>query len=252
LIQPAGSDVSGLPQCSQSKGGNSLKDTLERVNPKTERDSFERYLVHLKHLAAFLSQYTKKTTGVDVGLETLYSARNRSDVAGVLFCQFNSVLPFPDDIFAAIVSFQVIEHVVSEQKWLTEIHRTLKPGGAFILTMPNRETRSYSFQPPLNPYHVREHDYRQLPSVLLSFFRTVELFGILGNQEIQSIEICRLRRYRTPIVAGKQILKRFLPGGIVSCAKRILTRDQSGCDISFDQSALKAKMERFSPNDLVC
>ena len=43
-------------------------------------------------------------------------------------------IPFPDNSFASIVSFQVIEHLEDDALFIKEIHRILKPGGCAILT----------------------------------------------------------------------------------------------------------------------
>jgi SAM-dependent methyltransferase len=45
-------------------------------------------------------------------------------------------LPFKDEYFDTVVSFEVLEHVTDSRRMLTEIRRVLKPGGALILTTP--------------------------------------------------------------------------------------------------------------------
>jgi len=47
-------------------------------------------------------------------------------------------LPFDNDFFDHIVSFSVLEHVSFPDKLLNEIFRVLKPGGKFLLTLPNK------------------------------------------------------------------------------------------------------------------
>ncbi len=47
-------------------------------------------------------------------------------------------LPFSDRHFDAVVSFGVLEHVHDELKALSEIHRVLKPGGDFLIAVPNK------------------------------------------------------------------------------------------------------------------
>lgn len=251
-----------------------MKDTMERVNPETEWGSLERYLVYLRHMFAYdfaarlaegtvcldvgcglgygiaaLSQYARHAVGVDVDFESLHFAQRRPDANRPLFCQFDNALPFPDNTFDTVVSFQVIEHVVPEQEWLGEIQRIVKPRGTLLLTTPNREIRSYFFQPPLNPCHVREYDHRQLEAALLPFFQTVNIFGVFGKREIQDVEVRRLRRYRSPVTAGKQIVKRFLPKAITRVLRQILWPYQSRGKVLLDRDALRTEMERFKPDD---
>jgi SAM-dependent methyltransferase len=47
-------------------------------------------------------------------------------------------LPFPDGKFDLILSHEVIEHVQDDRAAVTEMVRTLKPGGRIILFCPNR------------------------------------------------------------------------------------------------------------------
>lgn len=45
-------------------------------------------------------------------------------------------IPYPDGMFDAIVSFDVLEHVADPRKSLLELHRVLKPGGFFYAVFP--------------------------------------------------------------------------------------------------------------------
>ena len=46
-------------------------------------------------------------------------------------------LKFDDNSIDFVVTFQVIEHIKDDEKFVQEIHRVLKPGGKLILTTPN-------------------------------------------------------------------------------------------------------------------
>lgn len=47
-----------------------------------------------------------------------------------------SDLPFPDEHFATVVMFEVLEHVAKPREAILEAARVLEPGGLLILTMP--------------------------------------------------------------------------------------------------------------------
>jgi SAM-dependent methyltransferase len=80
-----------------------------------------------------------------------------------------------------VVSFQVIEHIKDDERFLQEIHRVLKPGGKAIITTPNilmSITRS--------PWHIREYTPEQMEEILESVFDNYELKGIFGNEKVMS------------------------------------------------------------------
>ncbi|MBU1023315.1 class I SAM-dependent methyltransferase, partial [bacterium] len=47
-------------------------------------------------------------------------------------------IPFEDNSFDLIYSFEVLEHTQDERKSLIEIHRVLKPGAPLLMTVPNK------------------------------------------------------------------------------------------------------------------
>jgi SAM-dependent methyltransferase len=45
-------------------------------------------------------------------------------------------LPYPDGFFDIIMAYDILEHVDDDARAVSEVHRCLKPGGAFIFTVP--------------------------------------------------------------------------------------------------------------------
>ena len=89
-------------------------------------------------------------------------------------------LPFADESFDYVVSFQVIEHIKRDKEFVREVRRVLKSGGKFIVTTPNRPMSLTR-----NPWHVREYTAEQF-SALLSEFAEVEALGVGGNEQVWS------------------------------------------------------------------
>jgi ubiquinone/menaquinone biosynthesis C-methylase UbiE len=87
-------------------------------------------------------------------------------------------LPFDDESFDYVVSFQVIEHIKRDKEFVREVHRVLKPGGKFIVSTPNKPMSLTR-----NPWHVREYTASQF-SALLSSFSSVEARGVEGNERV--------------------------------------------------------------------
>ena len=87
--------------------------------------------------------------------------------------------PFEDNSFDTIVTFQVIEHVKPDEKFIEEIHRVLRPGGQALITTPNiKMTLSR------NPWHIREYTGDELTGVCRKYFESVEMKGIAGDEKV--------------------------------------------------------------------
>lgn len=84
-----------------------------------------------------------------------------------------------DNAFDVVISFQVIEHVRDDKKFLKEIHRVLKPGGMAIITTPNIKMTLTR-----NPWHIREYTNDELKTLAGSVFSNVEMKGIAGNEKV--------------------------------------------------------------------
>ncbi len=84
-----------------------------------------------------------------------------------------------DDSFDYVISFQVIEHIQDDEQFVSEIARVLKPGGAFIVTTPNKKMSITR-----NPWHIREYTITELEDLLVPHFSSVEKKGVFGNDKI--------------------------------------------------------------------
>lgn len=99
--------------------------------------------------------------------------------ANVEFCEAKvPPLPFEDDTFDYVVSFQVIEHIKQDRAFVAEVLRVLRKGGKFIVSTPNRHMSLTR-----NPWHVREYTAEEL-GALLSGFTHVERLGVEGNERV--------------------------------------------------------------------
>jgi ubiquinone/menaquinone biosynthesis C-methylase UbiE len=88
-------------------------------------------------------------------------------------------LPYEDNSFDSLVSFQVIEHIKDDHSYLKEINRILKPGGTAYITTPNRPMSLSR-----NPWHEREYTADELTNLAKKYFSYVEMRGITGNQKV--------------------------------------------------------------------
>jgi len=88
-------------------------------------------------------------------------------------------LPYGDDSFDCVVSFQVIEHIKDDQTFLKEISRVLKPGGFALISTPNRPLSLSR-----NPWHEREYTADELTVLAKKYFSNVQMKGITGNEKV--------------------------------------------------------------------
>lgn len=114
-----------------------------------------------------------------VTLDKYRSERVDSLPANVRFVEATvPPLPFEDEMFDYVVSFQVIEHIKHDKRLVSEVMRVLRPGGKFIVSTPNKPMSLTR-----NPWHVREYTAEEL-SQLLSDFSSVEQLGVAGNERV--------------------------------------------------------------------
>jgi len=139
----------------------------------------------------------KQIVGVDVSENAISSAKNEYGHLGITFRQIDGKrLPFDDDTFDVIVSFQVIEHIVDHSKYIGEIQRVLAPNGVVLFTTPNALLRLDPGMKPWNEFHVREFSFSELKALLDAYFPKVGIFGLFANEPLYSIEVNRLSKAR--------------------------------------------------------
>ncbi len=115
-----------------------------------------------------------------ITIDKFESAVDLSTHPNVTFKQCNvPPLPFNDETFDCVISFQVIEHIKDDVRMVSEVERVLKKGGVFIVSTPN-----ILMSLTRNPWHIREYTSSQFSDLLSTKFTDIEPFGVVGNQKI--------------------------------------------------------------------
>ncbi len=90
-------------------------------------------------LSALLTQQDCRVTGTDISAAMLDVARRRSPGTFVQLHSTSPILPFATGSFDGCIASSVLEYVPQPQATLAEIARVLKPGGHFVMTVPDPE-----------------------------------------------------------------------------------------------------------------
>jgi SAM-dependent methyltransferase len=100
----------------------------------------------------------ERVDGVDVEPERVAEAQAKNPHANVSYALYDGRSIPGEQLYDAIVSFEVLEHTESDSASLAEIFRRLKNGGVFMCTVPNKyylmETHGFRFPfEDVVPYH---------------------------------------------------------------------------------------------------
>jgi GT2 family glycosyltransferase/glycosyltransferase involved in cell wall biosynthesis/SAM-dependent methyltransferase len=128
--------------------------------------------------SAILAEDARSVDGIDIDeLAVAHAALNYA--APNLEFHVGSALAldaFDDGAFDAVVSFEVIEHLVEQEQMLAEIARVLAPDGLLIVSTPERRLYSDATGQE-NPFHLRELSEPEFRALLATHFPHVALWG---------------------------------------------------------------------------
>ena len=135
----------------------------------------------------------RRVIGLDISEEAIKYAKNNYKNLNLNFIVGDSTkLPFKNDHFDIIVSFETIEHLKEYKKFLGECKRVLKDGGVFICSTPNKRFNSI-FCDEMNPYHVIGFNPEDFQNLIHNYFPCTKLYGqnninIIRKKCIKTIE----------------------------------------------------------------
>ncbi|MBN8703028.1 MAG: class I SAM-dependent methyltransferase [Bacteroidetes bacterium] len=162
--------------------------------------------------------------GIDLSEEAITECSNLYKNSNLHFKVGDATkLPFENEHFDYITSFETIEHSTEYSKILSEFNRILKKGGVLFLSTPNIKVNSPTGI-VTNPYHTQEFTYQEVQEIIEKEFSNFSFGGqkytrYKKQNIIASIfeKIFYLRGFRkTPIklldwIMNKLIGKTFYP-----------------------------------------
>lgn len=151
-------------------------------------------------------------------------AQNRGSGAEFLRADI-AALPLADRRFSLVASFQVLEHLIDPEPYLSAISRFVREDGMAILTTPNS-----SMSDGVNPFHVHEYRGAELAERLAPHFRDVEVWGVGMSLPIRDYMTERSRRIQRIMRLDPLRLRDRLPRGLIEklfAAGALLVRRQT-------------------------
>jgi|TARA_B100001971_G_scaffold176213_1_gene170152 ubiquinone/menaquinone biosynthesis C-methylase UbiE len=138
--------------------------------------------------AMFLANYAKEIVGVDIDDEAIKNAR-RSYIKNNLrfFLTEASGSKLRNKKFGVICSFEVIEHIKNQKKFLLDAKKLLGKNGVFVISAPNKLIVSPNSKKPSNPFHIKEFDYTQFKNFLEKYFKNVEIYGQITKSKLNNL-----------------------------------------------------------------
>lgn len=100
-----------------------------------------------------------------------------------------AALPLAAGEVDVVVNFQVIEHLWDQGQFVAECARVLRPGGALLMSTPNRITFSPGRDTPVNPFHTRELNAAELTELLTDNGFSVEaMLGVFHGARLRDLD----------------------------------------------------------------
>jgi 2-polyprenyl-6-hydroxyphenyl methylase/3-demethylubiquinone-9 3-methyltransferase len=161
------------------------------------------------YVSTALSDAGYEVVGIDPSTKAIRAASQAGD--GVFAVAHGEQLPFPAESFHAVICSEVLEHVISPARVLSESARVLTPGGTLLFSGPNRTWMSRLL---LVDLAQRWRPTRLLPPELHEwdrFIRPEELGELLIGNGLRINEVRGLGLSRTDVpgaVAASLALKR--------------------------------------------
>lgn len=116
-----------------------------------------------------LSHVAKKVFWLDISKTAVEYCKKHVVSKNLNFVLWNGKdIPFDDNTFDVVVSFETIEHIKNYENFLKEIRRVLKKWGILIMSTPNFKWEIWK-----NKWHVSNFDHKQFVAAVSKYF-TVE------------------------------------------------------------------------------
>jgi ubiquinone/menaquinone biosynthesis C-methylase UbiE len=189
---------------------------------------------------AMLSRYGCITIGADYDEKLVEAAKKVWGIENFIMKANALELPFDDASFDAVVSFETLEHVRDGRRFLSEMHRVIRPGGTFLCSTPNIHYTSHP------PYHLKEYKPEEFFVLLQQRFLNVERYGQYFKYSDRLRDLYRWHIV-APMIIPMVSKTGFLLGkiGVKEILKKVVRLNGNTLDNSqiADESSSKSRIE---------
>ena len=142
----------------------------------------------------------KRVFGIDIDSEAIAYAKEHYAASNITYKRSSvTALPFKDDFFDVVVSFETIEHIGEEDQelFMSEIKRVLKKDGKLIISTPDKQIYNKEGESH-NEFHIKEFYANEFYNFLKSRFEHVnflyqrnEICNIISGSICNEVKIIR-------------------------------------------------------------
>lgn len=138
--------------------------------------------------ADLIANVARRVIGLDYDESAVAHVRARYPRVEMLHGNL-AELPLADSTVDVVVNFQVIEHLWDQAQFVAECLRVLRPGGALLMSTPNRITFSPGRDTPINPFHTRELHAAELAELLTGQGFSLEaMMGVFHGSRLAELD----------------------------------------------------------------
>lgn len=128
--------------------------------------------------SALLAGSASSVEGVDISEQAVTHAKKRyGNLENLQFQTADcTLLPFADNEFDRVVSFETLEHLEAQEQLLSEFRRVLKADGFLVLSSPDKAIYTDQLK-TVNEFHVKELYRHELEELIGRHFPACQLLG---------------------------------------------------------------------------
>ncbi|MFZ5644539.1 MAG: class I SAM-dependent methyltransferase [Bacillota bacterium] len=149
-----------------------------------------------------LAEFAQRVVAVDIDADAIYEAKRAFNSEKIKFMALD-FLESSIDIFDAVVSFDVIEHIYpeNENSFFISICKNLKDNGVCIIGTPNKTSEQYASE-ATRMGHINMYTWDRLRDSMSRFFEQVFMFSV--NDEMVHTGFYPMAHYLIAVGVNKK------------------------------------------------